>query len=444
MNRSLALLLIGLAGCADPRTAVGTALYVRVAFDPTLELTQLRAAVESEQGEVGAVQVPETPAGALGAPQTFRFLLPDALDGNEVTIDVQGLASGVVAASGRGRATVIRGYEVEVSIALSASGPGADAGRDAGFDAGPEDALDAGSDGGSEDGPDAGSCIECDPARSDGCSPENGCLCGAGPSCGDGQRCAEGLCVCDATSCPGGCCDGNVCLGPSPSSCGTEGESCVACAQIADTCSPEGTCACGTGPACDIGQRCVGGACICDAASCVEGCCDGTTCQSGDLDSACGASGSACETCPSDETCMGGVCSGCNAESCPAGCCSGSTCILPSPGACGSGGEACLACGAEADNCSPFGACQCGIGPVCGSGQRCVSGACVCDPTSCPSGCCAGNTCRRGDVMEACGRGGRACADCTVLGSDNCGPVGCRCGNGPACKGVCLLGICAL
>ncbi|MGA9523093.1 MAG: hypothetical protein WBV82_16615, partial [Myxococcaceae bacterium] len=360
---------------------MGTALYVRVTFDPALGVDQLRAEIESEQGTVGAVQIPEAAAGPLGEEQTFRLLLPDALDGTEVTIDVQGLASGVIAAVGQGRATVAQGYEVEVSIELMAPTRGADAG----LDAGPVEGQDAGSDDGGEDGQDAGSCLGCDPARSDGCSPGVGCRCGDGASCGDGQRCAGGLCVCDATSCAGGCCDGDVCVGPSTSSCGTGGGSCVACAETADTCSSEGTCACGTGPACEDGQRCLGGACICDAKSCVDGCCDGTTCRSGDLDTSCGAGGSACESCPSVETCMSGVCSGCNAQTCPGGCCSGSTCISPSLGACGSGGAACIACGGEGDHCSPDGACRCGSGPTCGSGQRCVGGACVCDATSCPA-----------------------------------------------------------
>ncbi len=440
-----ATLSIGLIGCGDPRTANGTALYVRVSFDPGLGITQLRAEVSAEQRtSLEAVQVPEQPEGPLQGEQTLRVLLPDALADAPVTVEVQGLAAGQVVAAGQGRATVVQGYEVEVSIRLTALVTDPDAGVDAGEHGG-EDAGDGGGeDGGVDGGEDAGVCSTCDPSLSDECSPTEGCRCGDGPSCDEGQRCTGGACTCDGSSCPNGCCAETACQTPSVSTCGAGGSNCIACIEgAADTCSSEGTCRCGEGPACEPGQRCVSGACSCDSTSCASGCCDGTVCLPGDLDTSCGAGGRACDACPSGETCTGGVCSGCNDTTCPNGCCSGFTCNTPDVDTCGVHGGACVACDSDtADNCSPDGVCRCGAGPTCASGQRCVAGACVCNSNSC-TGCCAGNSCQTGDDYEACGSGGVTCGSCNVVGSNNCGPNGCRCGSGPPCNsGACLLGLC--
>src|SRR5581483_5075502 len=43
---------------------------------------------------------------------------------------------------------------------------------------------------------------------------------------------------------------------------------------------------------------------------------------------------------------------------------------------------------------------------ACTAGQRCVNGSCVCDATSCPTGCCAATSCLRGTSASACGTGG--------------------------------------
>lgn len=111
----------------------------------------------------------------------------------------------------------------------------------------------------------SGSCTSCDPMRADQCAASSGCQCGPGPQCAAGQRCNGGICVCDATSCSLGCCDGSTCRSSSMSSCGVEGRRCAICdAELSDRCRSDGTCACGSGPPCISGQRCLEGFCICD------------------------------------------------------------------------------------------------------------------------------------------------------------------------------------
>src|SRR5207237_292097 len=56
-----------------------------------------------------------------------------------------------------------------------------------------------------------------------------------GLPCVPGQQCYAGACVCNANSCPGGCCSGNTCItsstqpGLSTLQCGTGGNVCSAC-----------------------------------------------------------------------------------------------------------------------------------------------------------------------------------------------------------------------
>ncbi len=110
-----------------------------------------------------------------------------------------------------------------------------------------------------------GACATCDSTVADGCSPSGGCQCGLGPRCAAGQRCIQGVCACDRTSCPLGCCDGATCRSSSMLSCGIGGALCVSCDPlVADRCLDNGTCACGAGPPCSPGQRCLKGLCICD------------------------------------------------------------------------------------------------------------------------------------------------------------------------------------
>ena len=52
-------------------------------------------------------------------------------------------------------------------------------------------------------------CLDCGD-HADRCS-SGACRCGTRPPCEVGQVCVDGECLCDAISCPHGCCDGDVC-----------------------------------------------------------------------------------------------------------------------------------------------------------------------------------------------------------------------------------------
>ncbi|HEX8794881.1 MAG TPA: hypothetical protein VF765_28235 [Polyangiaceae bacterium] len=260
-------------------------------------------------------------------------------------------------------------------------------------------------------------CTACG-STADGCSALGTCTCGGGNACGSGQVCSGGQCVCDATSCPTGCCQGNICQpGTDPNACGAAG----------------GTCA-----MCPTGETCGNGSCSgCNASSCPNGCCSGSTCTM-PSSMACGTAGATCTNCGSKadgcsasgtcscgggaacgsgQACSGGKCV-CDAASCPTGCCSGNTCTTPSAMACGTGGASCTSCGTTGDGCSMTGSCTCGGGAACGTGQACSGGKCVCDAASCPSGCCQGNTCQPGNTTAACGASGGTCQMCAT--GDTC------------------------
>src|SRR5207237_3737253 len=119
----------------------------------------------------------------------------------------------------------------------------------------------------------------------------------------------------------------------------------------------------------------------------------------------CGQNGSTCLDCSaSNETCTSGMCD-CKGSQCgvnqvcdstngcvcdPSSCNNGSGCVTIGTGNCGPAGGTCTGtCGITADNCSG-GACKCGINAPCAGGQRCLGGLCVCDATSCGTGCCDG------------------------------------------------------
>lgn len=151
-------------------------------------------------------------------------------------------------------------------------------------------------------------CSTCDEVKADSCSAKGACACGGGPPCADGQRCAGGACVCDAVSCPSGCCDGTSCVVRSITTCGSQGSTCVSCDGAAsDNCSSDGACRCGSGGPCGAGQKCVAGACVCDASTC-SGCCDGNVCQPGTDKAACGTGGGSCQNCKGNRSCVSGQC----------------------------------------------------------------------------------------------------------------------------------------
>ncbi|HOX46198.1 MAG TPA: hypothetical protein PK668_21520 [Myxococcota bacterium] len=85
-----------------------------------------------------------------------------------------------------------------------------------------------------------------------------------------------------------------------------------------------------------------------------------------------------------------------------------------------------------------------GCGGSCGAcqgGQYCQAGVCawVCDPSTCPAGCCDGTSCLPGDTRDACGRGGGACLEC--LGQQTCVDGACDAPVDP-CGGVPMTGRC--
>ncbi len=275
-------------------------------------------------------------------------------------------------------------------------------------------------------------CVVCDPSAADSCTA-GACTCGSRPACGAGQRCVGGACVCDAVSCAAGCCSGTTCNVPTSGACGVGGVACTACDPgLSDGCA-SGQCTCGSGLACASGQACVGSTCVCNASSCPSGCCNGNVCTS-PSPGACGTGGAACVACSGGSACANGSCQGCS-QTCASGCCTGNTCNAPSMGTCGTGGAACAACDPGASNSCTGGVCACGSGSACPSGQACVGGVCVCNAASCPNGCCNGDVCTS-PSSSACGTGGAVCVACT--GGDAC--VNGACGG---CSQTCLSGCCS-
>lgn len=221
------------------------------------------------------------------------------------------------------------------------------------------------------------------------------------------------------------CDDGNRQAGDG---CGTECEveSGYSCASAPSQCLPR----CGGAPACATGQHCLSDTCVCDATSCPSGCCAGNVCVPGNAANACGSAGQACGTCPAEQTCTAGACSGCS-QSCN-GCCAGSTCTSEvNAVACGPAGARCLACDAAVADSCVNGACACGVGPPCKGGEGCKNGKCSCD-VSC-TGCCDAGGCEA-RATQTCGADGASCTACNLTVSNGCAADGsCACGSAPAC-----------
>ncbi len=77
--------------------------------------------------------------------------------------------------------------------------------------------------------------------------------------CPSGSGCTKGVCGCDASTCPNGCCDQGVCHDNSYDFCGTGGGQCFKCINGASCHS--GTCCFGYGHACSNGSSCCSGSC---------------------------------------------------------------------------------------------------------------------------------------------------------------------------------------
>jgi hypothetical protein len=203
--------------------------------------------------------------------------------------------------------------------------------------------------------------------------------------------------VCNATTCPTGCCapDGSCAPGSAPTACGTLGEACQSCpAEGFGLCDPTRH-ACGNPVA------------SCSAATC-GGCCEGNVCFAGTDPNECGQSGESCLHCQSAGlACIGEQClsTGCGPGNC-AGCCFGEECVAGSdPTACGEGGQVCSNCLARGENCVSEG----GPGGLCEVAASCGAGNC--------QGCCQGNTCFPGVDAIRCGVGAQACQDCSAMGA---------------------------
>ncbi|MGQ0504255.1 MAG: hypothetical protein ACT4TC_02970 [Myxococcaceae bacterium] len=83
-----------------------------------------------------------------------------------------------------------------------------------------------------------GGCTRCDAVNSNLCT-NGGCKCGTGNPCAAGRHCTAGnTCVCDAVSCPKGCCDdNNNCQpGTAKSACGKNGAACDSCGLLLGAC----------------------------------------------------------------------------------------------------------------------------------------------------------------------------------------------------------------
>lgn len=132
----------------------------------------------------------------------------------------------------------------------------------------------------------------------------------------------------------------------------------------------------------------------CDASNC-DGCCRDGVCLSGRSRAACGAAGTACETCSGTTACVDRVCSQteCGPTNC-GGCCQNGVCVS---------GTTSSACGFNGNTCA-----TCPSGTAC-DGTTCVSVSCR---STCTSGCCTGSTCNAGNTAAACGKNGDSCVAC--------------------------------
>lgn len=132
-----------------------------------------------------------------------------------------------------------------------------------------------------------------------------------------------------------------------------------------------------------------------------------------------------CHGCCKDSDCGGNVCESGTCSACPRGqrpcrggcipqaaCCADSECT---------GGRVCV-----------DGTCTCGpnqreCNGVCIGNDACCGSDCpvkTCGPENC-AGCCDGTTCRDGDSLNFCGRGGFLCEACEFL--ETCAGFGCIC-----------------
>ncbi|MBL8911355.1 MAG: hypothetical protein JNM17_11740 [Archangium sp.] len=126
--------------------------------------------------------------------------------------------------------------------------------------------------------------------------------------CPSGESCVDGACEGCLQTCTTGCCTGSTCAQRSQNTCGLSNSVCSACGIQSDGCSADGQCQCGTSAPCAYGQRCNNGTCVCDDTSCPDGCCTTNgVCLRANQQSGqqCGLNGVACGGCdmPPTATC---------------------------------------------------------------------------------------------------------------------------------------------
>ena len=322
-------------------------------------------------------------------------------------------------------------------------------------------------------GSSGGACQTCangNPCRADKCSAG---ACSSDPL--SGGACPTGVCVSGTCECghPGepcctsgdACQSGQACQGTPPTcgNCGAAGQVCCSgsTCSAGNVCGAGGCQACGgVGQPCCSGQQCGAGA-ICNGSNTCQACggagqtcctvgnaCQsnltcgaGNTCQCGGVGQPC-CNGSGCtddgNACDGTEACGGGVCGHTNPVVCtPVDVCHDAGTCNPSTGQCSTGapktGNTCN----DNDSCTTNDTCASGVCKgtplVCASGQRCITGSCICDATSCGSGCCAANQCVGGTSSSQCGKGGATCMSCSssqvcqAQSCQGCGGIGQAC-----------------
>ena len=176
---------------------------------------------------------------------------------------------------------------------------------------------------------------------------QSGTACGTGGAgcgaCGTGESCSSGACSCGGTMCNGCCSSAKQCVTtPSNMACGENGTTCQMCAANQE-CNSQGQCVCDA-HTCPNGccTSAVGGSCIAYASE--------TATQ-------CGSAGAICAACSqpanSTATCSSGACS----FTCTGGTtkCSGACVNLQGDGGnCGSCGHSCLGGACTSATCLPY------------------------------------------------------------------------------------------
>lgn len=370
LHAALLCLLAGVAACGPVRTEGPTAVVLKVFLNEGrgTRIFFISGTDDTPVNLFPSVYRPEQVSETqLPTGQSVRVLLDDSLGGSVVTFTVVGFsADNTALEQGSVRVTVVAKQEVVETVRLSLY----------------EDAEDGGlgTGGGTANGGGAGGGAATGGGRTDGGARLDGGAADAGPACGCLTGCCDerGECV-GAFQTPG---EFSMRYVPA----GNPKEFCKGlCNPVtSDRWSPAlDACGCGSGKACDRGQRCdlSKQQCVCDLASNCQGCCSGTTCL-GALANAqhCGAGGLVCDACTSGSTpaCVLGVCSGGGCATVDRSkCCSGSGQDEVEFPTCRRLTGTCEACDrARSDRCSADvgltgSGCGCGLGKSCGINQVC-------------------------------------------------------------------------